>query len=58
MPVDMDRRMPSQPYRVVAELLAWIYRIAKRDAARGSAYPPWGAPGTAPPAPNLEAPAR
>jgi hypothetical protein len=43
--------------RLVAELLAWIHRIEKRDAAPGNAYPPWGDSGTAPPAQNLEAPA-
>ncbi|MDA8108573.1 MAG: EscU/YscU/HrcU family type III secretion system export apparatus switch protein [Betaproteobacteria bacterium] len=27
MQVDLDRRIPPQLYRAVAELLAWVYRI-------------------------------
>lgn len=39
MQVDLDRHIPPQLYRAVAELLAWLYRIenahdAQRDAAR------------------------
>ena len=30
MQVDLDQQIPSQLYRVVAELLTWIYRIEQR----------------------------
>jgi flagellar biosynthesis protein len=33
MQVDLDARIPPQLYVVVAELLAWIYRIEQGDAA-------------------------
>ena len=57
MQVDIDRRIPPQLYRVVAELLAWIYRVEKRDAAPGNAYPLWG-DSPAPRPQDLEAPER
>ena len=38
MQVDLDRYIPEQMYRAVAELLAWLYRL-ERDAA-GAAQPP------------------
>lgn len=31
MQVDLDRRIPVQLYRAVAELLAWVYRLEHRD---------------------------
>jgi len=30
MQLDLDREIPPHLYRVVAELLAWVYRIEKR----------------------------
>lgn len=32
MQVDLDARIPPQLYVAVAELLAWIYRVERRDA--------------------------
>jgi flagellar biosynthesis protein len=32
MQVDLDQHIPPQLYRVVAELLAWIYRAEQRLA--------------------------
>lgn len=37
MQVDLDRHIPPALYRVVAELLAWLYHI---DAIQGGATPP------------------
>lgn len=37
MQVDLDRHIPPALYRVVAELLAWLYHI---DAIKGGARPP------------------
>ncbi len=37
MQVDLDRHIPPALYRVVAELLAWLYHI---DALKGDARPP------------------
>ncbi|HZQ60912.1 MAG TPA: EscU/YscU/HrcU family type III secretion system export apparatus switch protein [Casimicrobiaceae bacterium] len=31
MQVDLDRRIPPALYTAVAELLAWIYRVDRRD---------------------------
>ena len=31
MQVDLDRRIPPALYTAVAELLAWIYRVERRD---------------------------
>lgn len=39
MQVDLDRHIPPALYRVVAELLAWLYHI---DALEGGARPPAG----------------
>lgn len=33
--VDMDRHIPPALYRVVAELLAWLYRIEAEQQSRG-----------------------
>ncbi len=30
MQIDLDRRIPPQLYRAVAELLAWVYRLEGR----------------------------
>lgn len=34
MHLDLDARIPQSLYRAVAELLAWIYRLEQRAAAR------------------------
>jgi flagellar biosynthesis protein len=39
MQVDLDQQIPSHLYRVVAELLAWIYRIEERLPEIGRASP-------------------
>lgn len=39
MQVDLDRRIPVQLYRAVAELLAWVYRLEHRDASPGAVDP-------------------
>ena len=39
MQVDLDQQIPSHLYRVVAELLAWIYRIEARLPEIGPASP-------------------
>ena len=31
MQVDLDRHIPPELYYAVAELLAWLYRLEKRD---------------------------
>lgn len=31
MQIDLDRRIPAELYRAVAELLAWLYRIERRQ---------------------------
>lgn len=31
MQVDLDRRIPPALYTAVAELLAWLYRVERRD---------------------------
>ncbi|HVL75524.1 MAG TPA: EscU/YscU/HrcU family type III secretion system export apparatus switch protein [Noviherbaspirillum sp.] len=41
MQVDLDRHIPPALYRVVAELLAWLYHI---DAIKGGAIPPGSLP--------------
>lgn len=33
MQVDLDRHIPPELYRAVAELLAWLYALEKSDAA-------------------------
>lgn len=42
MQVDLDRHIPPALYRVVAELLAWLYHI---DAIKGGGKPPASIPG-------------
>lgn len=37
MQVDLDRRIPPQLYRAVAELLVWVYRLEKREVMSGAA---------------------
>lgn len=39
MEVDLDQPIPPQLYRVVAELLAWIYRLEGSHGAMGSPAP-------------------
>lgn len=34
--IDLDARIPPQLYRAVAELLAWVYRLEKRDLTLGA----------------------
>jgi len=34
MQVDLDREIPPQLYAAVAELLAWLWRLERRGAAR------------------------
>lgn len=46
MDIDLDRQIPSTLYRVIAELLAWLYHI---ESAQKSGLPP-------PPAPVLSVP--
>ena len=36
MQVDLDRHIPAELYRAVAELLAWLYRIERGGDARGT----------------------
>lgn len=33
MQVDLDERIPTELYVAVAELLAWLYRVEKRDTS-------------------------
>jgi flagellar biosynthesis protein len=47
MQVDMDQHIPSQLYVVVAELLAWLYRMELASLTPVPALP--GAPMAAPP---------
>lgn len=46
MDVDLDHQIPPLLYRVIAELLAWLYHI---EAAQKAGQPP-------PPAPDLSVP--
>lgn len=48
MQVDLDERIPPQLYVVIAELLAWLYRIEKGES---DSVPPLAIPrpGPAPP---------
>jgi len=46
MEVDLDQQIPPLLYRVIAELLAWLYHI---EAAQQTGQPP-------PPAPDLSVP--
>jgi flagellar biosynthesis protein len=46
MEVDLDQQIPPMLYRVIAELLAWLYHI---EAAQKTGQPP-------PPAPDLSVP--
>ena len=46
MEVDLDHQIPPLLYRVIAELLAWLYHI---EAAQKTGQPP-------PPAPDLSVP--
>jgi len=46
MEVDLDHQIPPMLYRVIAELLAWLYHI---EAAQKTGKPP-------PPAPDLSVP--
>jgi flagellar biosynthesis protein len=34
MQIDLDARIPPQLYVAVAELLAWLHRVERRDAGR------------------------
>ena len=40
MQVDLDRHVPPELYRAVAELLAWLYRVERGGAVhdKGDAY--------------------
>ena len=40
MQVELDQDIPPLLYRVVAELLAWLYHVETRQAARPSPPPP------------------
>lgn len=40
MQVELDQDIPPLLYRVVAELLAWLYHVEARQAARQSPPPP------------------
>ena len=40
MQVELDQDIPPLLYRVVAELLAWLYHVEQRQAARQSPPPP------------------
>jgi flagellar biosynthesis protein len=40
MQVELDQDIPPLLYRVVAELLAWLYQVESRQAARQSLPPP------------------
>ena len=42
MQVDLDRHIPPQLYRVIAELLAWLYRAEQAGTAPSSMPPPKG----------------
>ena len=46
MDVDLDRQIPPPLYRVIAELLAWLYHI---DSAKQSGLPLPAAPDTSQP---------
>ena len=37
MQVDLDRRIPPQLYRAVAEVLAWVYRLEQKELMSGAA---------------------
>lgn len=39
MQVDLDRHIPPALYTAVAELLAWIYRVERRDRRVGDGRP-------------------
>lgn len=43
MQVDLDRHIPPQLYRVIAELLAWLYRAEQTGAAPLARAPRKGA---------------
>lgn len=54
MDIDLDRQIPPTLYRVIAELLAWLYHI---ESAQKSGLPPPPAPDTsAPITPSTEEP--
>lgn len=54
MDIDLDRQIPPTLYRVIAELLAWLYHI---ESAQKSGLPPPPAPAlTAPPPPQVKDP--
>jgi flagellar biosynthesis protein len=38
MQVDLDRHIPPELYRAVAELLAWLYRIERGGDARDASW--------------------
>lgn len=40
MQVDLDTRIPPQLYVAVAELLAWLYRMERREVIPGVEAPP------------------
>ncbi|WAW09554.1 EscU/YscU/HrcU family type III secretion system export apparatus switch protein [Oxalobacter vibrioformis] len=40
MQVELDQDIPPLLYRVVAELMAWLYHVEARQAARRSPPPP------------------
>jgi flagellar biosynthesis protein len=44
--VDMDRHIPPALYVAVAELLAWLYRIERGDAAADAPAPTFRTAGT------------
>ena len=48
MDIDLDRQIPPTLYRVIAELLAWLYHI---EAAQKAGLPPPPAPDTSVPVP-------
>jgi flagellar biosynthesis protein len=47
MDIDLDRQIPPTLYRVIAELLAWLYHI---ESAQKAGLPPPPAPSTSLPA--------
>ena len=42
MQVDLDRHIPPELYRVIAELLAWLYRAEQSGVSPTSTTPPKG----------------
>ena len=40
MQVELDKDIPPLLYRVVAELLAWLYQVEARQASRQAPLPP------------------